>query len=73
VAMIWNDRLAEVWAEPGKAGAGVVIGAAAVLTARCPAASRRCASWCMSRGAGKNHAMNTASVSTLLNTARRTG
>ena len=26
-----------------------------------------------SRGAGKNHAMNTASVSTLLNTARRTG
>jgi len=24
-------------------------------------------------GAGKNHAMNTASVSTLLNTARRTG
>jgi hypothetical protein len=25
------------------------------------------------RGAGKNHAMNTASVSTLLNTARRTG
>ncbi len=32
--MIWDDRLAEVWAEPGKAGAGVVIGAAAVLTAR---------------------------------------
>ena len=25
------------------------------------------------RGAGKNHAMNTASVSTLLNTARGTG
>jgi hypothetical protein len=25
------------------------------------------------RGAGNNHAMNTASVSTLLNTARRTG
>ena len=25
------------------------------------------------RGAGKNHAMNTASVPTLLNTARRTG
>jgi TPR repeat protein len=32
--MIWDDRLAEVWAEPGKAGAGVVIGAAAVLTTR---------------------------------------
>ena len=31
---IWDDRLAEVWAEPGKAGAGVVIGMAAVLTAR---------------------------------------
>jgi hypothetical protein len=34
VTMIWDDRLAEVWAEPGNAGAGVVIGAAAVLTAR---------------------------------------
>ena len=32
--MIWDDRLAEVWAEPGKAGAGVVIGDAAVLTVR---------------------------------------
>jgi TPR repeat protein len=31
--MIWDDRLAEVWAA-GKAGAGVVIGTAAVLTAR---------------------------------------
>ena len=31
---IWDDRLAEVWAAPGKAGAGVVVGAAAVLTAR---------------------------------------
>ena len=30
---IWDDRLAEVWAAPGKAGAGVVIGAATVLTA----------------------------------------
>jgi hypothetical protein len=32
--MIWDDRLAEVWAEPGRAGAGVVVGAAGVLTAR---------------------------------------
>ena len=32
--MIWDDRFAEVWAEPGRAGAGVVIGAAAVLTVR---------------------------------------
>ena len=32
--MIWDDRLAEVWADPGKAGTGVVIGATAVLTAR---------------------------------------
>ena len=31
--MIWDDRLAEVWAG-GKAGAGVVIGTAAVFTAR---------------------------------------
>jgi len=31
---IWDDRLAEVWASPGRAGAGVVVGAAAVLTAR---------------------------------------
>jgi len=31
---IWDDRLAEVWAVPGLAGAGVVVGAAAVLTAR---------------------------------------
>lgn len=31
---IWQDRLAEVWAEPGKAGTGVVMGAGAVLTAR---------------------------------------
>ena len=34
MAAIWDDRLAEVWAEPGRAGAGVVVGAAAVLTAR---------------------------------------
>ena len=34
MAAIWDDRLAEVWAAPGKAGAGVVIGATAVLTAR---------------------------------------
>jgi tetratricopeptide (TPR) repeat protein len=32
--MLWDDRLAEVWAEPRRAGAGVVVGAAAVLTAR---------------------------------------
>ena len=31
---IWDDRLAEVWAAPGKAGAGVVIGTGTVLTAR---------------------------------------
>ena len=31
---IWQDRVAEVWAEPGKAGTGVVMGAEAVLTAR---------------------------------------
>lgn len=31
---IWDDRLAEVWADPGKAGAGVVVGDDAVLTAR---------------------------------------
>ena len=30
---IWDDRLAEVWADPGKAGAGVVVGDDAVLTA----------------------------------------
>ncbi|HEV3292625.1 MAG TPA: trypsin-like peptidase domain-containing protein, partial [Streptosporangiaceae bacterium] len=32
--MLWDDRLAEVWAAPRRAGAGVVVGAAAVLTAR---------------------------------------
>ena len=32
--MLWDDRLAEVWAAPGSAGAGVAVGAAAVLTAR---------------------------------------
>jgi hypothetical protein len=31
---VWGDRLAEVWAAPGRAGAGVVLGAAGVLTAR---------------------------------------
>jgi hypothetical protein len=31
---IWDDRLAEVWAPPGKAGSGVVIGTGGVLTAR---------------------------------------
>ena len=34
MAAIWDERLAEVWAAPGKAGAGVVVGDAAVLTAR---------------------------------------
>jgi TPR repeat protein len=34
MAAIWDDRLAEVWATPGKAGAGVVIGTEMVLTAR---------------------------------------
>ena len=34
MAAIWDDRLAEVWAAPGRAGAGVVVGATAVLTAR---------------------------------------
>ena len=31
---IWDERLAEVWAPPGKAGSGVVIGTCGVLTAR---------------------------------------
>ncbi len=31
---LWQDRLAEVWAPPGRAGAGVVIGQRGVLTAR---------------------------------------
>ncbi|TDU73485.1 bifunctional trypsin-like peptidase domain-containing/SEL1-like repeat protein [Streptomyces sp. KS 21] len=31
---IWADRLAEVWAFPGQAGSGVVIGTHGVLTAR---------------------------------------
>ncbi len=31
---IWDDRLAEVWAPPGKAGIRVVIGTCGVLTAR---------------------------------------
>src|ERR1700747_242408 len=31
---LWDDRLAEVWAPPGLAGAGVVGGASSVLTAR---------------------------------------
>jgi hypothetical protein len=34
VDRIWDDRLAEVWAAPGNAGAGVVIDAKTVLTAR---------------------------------------
>ncbi|MCI3152936.1 hypothetical protein ELQ39_14420 [Streptomyces sp. GB4-14] len=31
---VWTDRLAEVWAPPGKAGSGVVLGEFGVLTAR---------------------------------------
>ena len=31
---MWDDRLAEVWAPPGRAGSGVVVGAHGVLTAR---------------------------------------
>jgi len=31
---LWDDRLAEVWAAPGKAGGGVVLGPDMVLTAR---------------------------------------
>ena len=33
-ASLWEDRLAEVWASPGEAGSGVVIGTDGVLTAR---------------------------------------
>jgi len=31
---LWGDRLAEVWAAPGRAGAGLVVGSTGVLTAR---------------------------------------
>ena len=31
---LWGDRLAEVWALPGRAGSGVVVGTFGVLTAR---------------------------------------
>ena len=31
---LWDDRLAEVWALPGRAGSGVVVGTFGVLTAR---------------------------------------
>jgi TPR repeat protein len=34
VQSLWDDRLAEVWANPGRAGAGVVVGTHGVLTAR---------------------------------------
>lgn len=34
VVPLWNDRLAEVWASPGYAGAGVIVGGSGVLTAR---------------------------------------
>src|SRR4029453_18018828 len=34
VGSLWDDRLAEVWASPSRAGCGVVIGAAGVVTAR---------------------------------------
>lgn len=31
---LWDDRLAEVWASPGRQGSGVVVGTRSVLTAR---------------------------------------
>lgn len=34
MATIWDDRLVEVWAAPGGTGTGVLVGAAAVLTAQ---------------------------------------
>ena len=34
VTSLWTSRLAEVWASPGHAGAGVVVGLEGVLTAR---------------------------------------
>ena len=34
MASLWDDRLAEVWAWPGKAGSGIAVGARGVLTAR---------------------------------------
>jgi TPR repeat protein len=33
MAWLWEDRLAEVWAVPGKAGCGVAVGGSGVLTA----------------------------------------
>jgi TPR repeat protein len=33
MATLWSDRVAEVWAPPGRAGSGVVVGATSVLTA----------------------------------------
>ena len=32
--MLWDDRLVEVWAQPGRAGTGVLVGETGVLTAR---------------------------------------
>ena len=34
MARLWADRLAEVWAEPGRTGSGVVLGDHGILTAR---------------------------------------
>ncbi len=34
MARLWADRLVEVWAEPGRAGSGVVLGSHGILTAR---------------------------------------
>src|SRR4051812_10866214 len=31
---LWDDRLVEVWAAPGSAGSGVLVGSHGVLTAR---------------------------------------
>ena len=58
---IWDDRLAEVWAPPGKAGSGVVIGTCGVLTARHVierSGDRRAAG----SGAGPGHSPGIAAV-----------
>ena len=34
VSRVWDDRLAEVWAAPGTAGTGIVVGTETILTAR---------------------------------------
>jgi drug/metabolite transporter (DMT)-like permease len=55
-------------------GAALVVGSIVIILHRSRSASRPShAASGLTRGVGKNHAMNTASVSTLLNSARRTG